>query len=267
MINKSIFFCDIDGTLTSDEADIAEPVIEAAAEFMARGGLLALCTGRAPVGAADVAKIMKVNSPGIVYGGPAIYDFAAGKHLWARPCDSSIHQSIRALCDETRDVSIQAFTQGKIYMYRSNRRVMERCNSRELGATVPAPEALDVPVMKVLLTCDDAQLLSDCVRFFPKDKFNYALASRHFAEATPLGATKRDTAERFAAECGIPLERCFASGDGYTDMPLLKRAGFSYAPQNAPEEIRGCADMTVCSARDGAMAEAFKHATDMMSRF
>src|SRR5687768_290819 len=45
--------------------------------------------------------------------------------------------------------------------------------------------------------------------------------------------------EKLLALLGVPADRCGYMGDEVVDLPLLKAVGFSAAPPEAPDEVRG----------------------------
>ena len=84
-----------------------------------------------------------------------------------------------------------------------------------------------------------------------------AAAVRHRAEelavdAVRLGAKRKGPAcEEVLAELGVAPERACAMGDDLTDLPMLRRCGFSAAPADAVDEVRRAVDY-VAAAPGGA---------------
>lgn len=254
---RKLFFSDIDGTLLTRNMDIYQTVIDAARRFISSGGLLSLCTGRALHTTAPVAKALGVNAPCIIYGGAAVYDFEAGEYIYSRPCDGEIHGCVDRLYSDEPDISIQVYTQSDIYMPRKNRILEERGNRMDLAVSLSPPFEIKSEVMKVLITGAEPARLAACARFFPREKFDFAFASRHFAEITPVGASKGDTAAFLADRLGIHTSDCFAAGDGHTDLPLFRIVGTSFAPAGASEDVRSGASRVIPAVEDGGLAMAF----------
>lgn len=59
----------------------------------------------------------------------------------------------------------------------------------------------------------------------------------------------------------IPVGEFFAAGDSMTDLPMLKLAGTSFAPEDAMEAVKACCEHIVPSPVHGGMQKAFAMAT------
>ena len=92
-----IFLSDIDGTLLRADAPLTAQVVDAARNYTAQGGLLAVCTGRSLPAVTKVAEEIGVNAPSIIYGGAAIYDFQKKQYLYTQPFRWEIMQAVRAV--------------------------------------------------------------------------------------------------------------------------------------------------------------------------
>ena len=55
----------------------------------------------------------------------------------------------------------------------------------------------------------------------------------------------------------IPVGEFFAAGDSMTDLPMLKLAGTSFAPEDAMEAVKACCGHIVPSPVYGGMQKAF----------
>ena len=77
-IKKLLFVTDLDKTLLDDNAQVPRECLEAAAQFVAQGGLFTVATGRPTRGAMLYPELMElVNLPIITYNGGCIYDVKA----------------------------------------------------------------------------------------------------------------------------------------------------------------------------------------------
>ena len=51
----------------------------------------------------------------------------------------------------------------------------------------------------------------------------------------------------------IPIEQTVAVGDSENDISMIKAAGLGLAMANAPEQVKSCADKTICHCDDHAI--------------
>ena len=80
------------------------------------------------------------------------------------------------------------------------------------------------------------------------------MADRYW-EMLPEDAHKGTGIQRLAQVCGYSLEQVAAIGDYYNDMEMLRTAGITAAPSNAPEEIRKMAGFVAGPCDEGAVAD------------
>lgn len=259
---KPVFLTDIDGTLVRRDVPLPDTVVAAAHDYTARGGLLAVCTGRSVVAAREIAQRLGVNLPCILYGGASLYDFQAERHIYLHPFRWDILGGVARVLERHPQISMQVFTAENIYVLRRNARLNARGVKEEnLGALRHLSEVCG-DVIKLVMCCDDPQELSDCRAYFPPRYCDFAFASRNFADVVAAGSSKVDAMRALSAAIGIPLERFCAAGDAPSDLPMLRLAGISFAPGNAVEEVRSAVDHIVPDVSCGGMAEAFAVAAD-----
>ena len=260
MKTQWLFLSDIDGTLVRGEIGLAERVICAARDYRDAGGLLAVCTGRAPVSALPVARALGVNAPCILYGGAALFDSAGERLLWSCPFSPQVRDGIARTLSDFPGVSVQVFTEREIYVLRRNRRFDARGVKEENVGPIRGLEEVEGPILKLVLCSDDPGELETCRACFPETSCNFAFASRHFVDIVAAGAGKGPAMAALSQRLGIPFSRFFCAGDGMTDLPMLRLAGVSYAPANALEPVRQVASLAVPDVAEGGMAQAFRHA-------
>lgn len=264
-MTRRIFLSDIDGTLMRRDAPMTQQVVRAARAYCARGGLLALCTGRSVAAARETAARLGVNVPCILYGGASLYDFSTGRHLVFHAFAEEILQSVRQVLKNAPDVSMQVFTRDEIYVLRRN----ERLNARGVREENVGPErdigAVRGEVVKLVMCCDDADHLAACKAYFPDSFCDFAFASRNFVDVVAKGCSKVDTLRVLAEYTGVPLTSFFAAGDAMTDLPVMQLAGVSFAPENALETVKKAASYVVPDVKYGGMAQAFSIAADLLN--
>ena len=259
-----MFLTDIDGTLLRGKMDIPARVVDAAVAFTDAGGLLGLCTGRAAVSTAEIAEIMPVNIPCILYNGSGIYDFKKKEFVKTKCFDNGIIDAIRHAYEDFPKVSISVHTMDGIFLIRTN----EIFNAKSIRKELRDKECLigDIKgdVLKIVFASEDVESLSKCGKeCFSNYKF--AFASRHFAEAVSPESGKGTGLLDIAEICDVPAERFFFAGDAMTDLPAIELAGFSFAPSDAAKALLDVCTMTVPPCEEGGMELAFHKALSLIS--
>ena len=150
-MDRSVFLSDIDGTLVRGDVLPAPEVVQAADVFRAAGGLLSLCTGRSVEGARPVAESLSVDTPCVLYGGAALYDFSADRFLWSVPFSPHILDCMERFLREFPHLSLQVLTEQGSFVLRRNALL----NAKWVRVDNQGPDcplsALPIPILKIFL--------------------------------------------------------------------------------------------------------------------
>ena len=185
--------------------------------------------------------------------------------LWSSPFSAGILGCMERMLAEFPGLSLQALTAKESFVLRRNAMLDAKgVKAENQGAERKLSEIHD-PVLKLVLCGENREELAASRQCFPDSLCHFSFASRHFVDIVS-GETGKDRAmEELARRLDIPLSRCLCAGDGMTDLPMLKRAGMAYAPENAPEAVRAAAGLVIPRASEGGMAAAFRHGARWMS--
>ncbi|POP33415.1 HAD family phosphatase [Lactonifactor longoviformis] len=259
---KSVFLSDIDGTLSDRNFNIHPKVIAAAAAYMESGGLLVLSTGRAPVATEQVARLMNITHPCIVYSGAGIFDFIRGRLLWSSPMGEEVLAAVQYVLDQYTDVSVQVFTDVGIYLLQSNDILDQKAVRAERGIRIPEVSFVKGRILKILLTGADVGDLERCGTWPVWRGTTYRFASRHFVEVVSEHTDKSVAMAELLRLYDMNLGQTFAAGDAMTDYTMLVSSGYSFVPANAPENLKKAGDRIIEIPEQGGMAAAFQMAQE-----
>jgi hypothetical protein len=114
-------------------------------------------------------------------------------------------------------------------------------------------------VDKIVAVSDDHTLLAGLEESVAKVLGKNATVARsqvYYLDITAPAANKGDGVAALAATAGLALENVAVIGDQRNDMAMFRRAGFSIAMGQAPEEVRAAADRTTTSNDEDGVARA-----------
>ncbi len=262
-----IFFCDIDGTIVKGEMEIPPIVIEEAKKFMDLGGILCLCTGRAPISVSKIAKKLEVNGPSVLYSGAAGFDFSKGSYVWCDTFSENIKAHIEELLKKYPTISVQVYTKERIYLLRTNAILTNKGVKAELSKTVSRLSDIDKDeeIIKIVLTDEDIRMLENSRQeIFSSSEYIFEFASKHFVEVIPKTAGKDRGAQRIIEHLGLDNPMIISAGDAMTDLPLLKISDISFAPQDADKKVLEAVTYVFSSYKTGGVAQAFKKASELI---
>ena len=78
-----------------------------------------------------------------------------------------------------------------------------------------------------------------------KDKYNLTFSTPVYYEMTCKGGHKGDGVQRAASYLGVEPSLVCTVGDSQNDLPMLRGAGISFAPENARQEVLDTVDVVV----------------------
>lgn len=88
------------------------------------------------------------------------------------------------------------------------------------------------------------------------ENINFPMSNKNYMEITRWGADKGSALEKLAQHLDIALDDVVAIGDDANDIPMLKKAGVSFAVKNSPLAIREAADYVTASSNNFGFAKA-----------
>lgn len=240
---------DMDGTLLNDAGTIGAQTIAALEYFTANGGHFSLATGRTRPGTAAYRKILPCNGPGIYLNGAIICDETTQQVVYMEGLNDRAKELARKVMQRFPHIGIEVFLLDRSYV----------CNMCEI--TRRHFEMLDIPYTqcsldeiaeptnewgKINFTGEHVQV--DQVKDFLADwtdRFNLTFSTPIYYEMTCKGGHKGDGVRRAAEYIGIKPELVCCVGDSNNDMPMLRAAGISFAPENARKEVLELSDVIV----------------------
>ncbi len=79
----------------------------------------------------------------------------------------------------------------------------------------------------------------------------YECILKEYSKATGIAFVRELT--------GVPLDRCFAFGDGPNDLPMLTAVPHSVAMGDAPDAVKAVCEYVTAPLHQGGIAEAIRH--------
>ena len=113
---KTVILTDLDGTLFNSHGLVSKEDRAAIADYMARGGLFGVATGREPGNARVHLPDFPMNAPSIVLNGAAVYDFQEKQYLKTILMDKEAALQVLAHCQSlSLPLDVQVYTTEGIF--------------------------------------------------------------------------------------------------------------------------------------------------------
>ncbi|MCR4903723.1 MAG: Cof-type HAD-IIB family hydrolase [Butyrivibrio sp.] len=251
MINKKIFFADLDGTLLTSDKKISPVTRKALDDFVLSGNYFAINSGRGLDSIKSVKEELELNYKNmflIAFNGAEIFDCDKGKDIYKTGLSFDIIPSIFDIakkhgihCHTFRDDAIITPDNGEEMQY------YNRVIHTPLVITDDIVKELpDMPCKVLALELHDLDALEAFrLEIMEKygDKVNTIYSHPTYLEIIPIEAGKGTAIGKLCSLLNVPVENSIAAGDEQNDISMIEAAGTGIAVANATDIVKASADI------------------------
>lgn len=254
-MNYRMMVLDIDGTVNNSRKEVTPRTMESLWHLQEKGVMVAVASGRPPMGVAPVADILKLDQFGsyiLGFNGARIINWKSKECVYEKTLPLHMPRKLLSDCadwglgmltyDETRVI---AATRGDRYM-----EIEAKINRVPLTFPEDLESFLQTPVNKCLLTGEPENIAAAEEELAEKYRHEAEIfrSEPYFLEVTPKHVDKAYCLSRLLGILEIPREQVICVGDGYNDISMLQFAGLGIAMANAQTAVKAVADHV--TARD-----------------
>lgn len=241
-------FCDLDGTLLTDDKYLSEKNIVAINKVKEAGIKFVIATGRMPY---LIDQIMNVTGKeedeyAICANGAVIYQ-GNGTIISSKPIDSNCVEAIKSVARErhiglfvSNEKCVRCYNQSVIETTKVEKHItLVELNDEQLD------EFTSVPIYKMSLIHSDPQILNDVSKYLDRvanGRIKQAKSSITTVEIVGDGCTKGEGIARFCEMQNVDLDEVIVIGDNMNDMSMFMKAGCKACPANGCEQIKEMAN-------------------------
>ncbi len=262
-LNYRLIVSDFDGTLANSENEVPGEVVTAVNNYVANGGMFAVCTGRILPSILPRVRKMGLNGVVIASQGSQIAEISTGKLLKNIVFTSEQASEICA-CLESLDTNIQLYHNEGFYSTLPEDEEHLNLYERIVGLK---SQRTDMPLSQFAKNCEpmfckaailvmpeDRQALYEKINAKLGDRFDVTCSAKVLIEISPLGETKGGALKFLADRFNIPIDKTIAIGDNLNDISMVTAAGLGVAVGNGEEELKRVAGFVAPSCDEGAVA-------------
>ncbi len=243
-----LLIADIDGTLVPEDKVVRPGVVAAIMAAQARGVRVCLATGRQPRSAQRFVDAVGADPPTIVYNGGLLYDFQAGRRLWARPLPLEDARRVLPVLRRFPETSPLMYIFNKVFAERQTSFVdlYARRDALTVEITPDFAQLLTEAPAKFLIVGHrpDLDRLSRALMDLPGSTINQVFSQQDYLEILPPGIDKGVALVELANVVNIPLRQIVAVGDAMNDLSMLQTAGLGVAVEGSPPALLAAAGAT-----------------------
>ncbi len=239
---------DIDGTLVPEDKVVRPGVVAAIKAAQSRGVRVCLATGRQPRSARRFVDAVGADAPTILYNGGLLYDFRAGRALWARPLPLQDARRVLPVLREFPETSPLIFIFNNVFAERRTAFVdlYARRDALTVETTPSFDQLLTEAPAKFLVVGNrpDLDRLGQALAGLPGAPINHVFSQHDYLEILPPGIDKGVALREMAKAVQIPLRQIVAVGDAMNDLGMLQTSGLGVAVEGSPPQLIAAAGQT-----------------------
>jgi len=256
-----VVITDFDGTLRHRDRTVSDFTRAVVREFVARGGLFVIATGRITEGILSQLErigLGDLDFPLITYQGAHCETSRTHRVLFDEPLPKGLAHEVISYC-KARGIPVQTYWDGAAHANAIHPRFGEYCEANGILGVLEhdLTGALgDRPVYKVLCWIDaktDPHGADELARAFD-GRCKIRRSASVLVDAFPLSAGKDRAIEALCAHYGHRVEDCMAFGDQANDADMVRVAGLGVAVGNAVPELKAVAKRIAPTCDDDGVA-------------
>lgn len=250
---------DFDGTLATSDNKISQNNLDAINSFIKRGGLFAVCTGRATPGIIPCLKQAGYKGYFASYNGAVITDMDSGKVVLKKCIPNETCVKLLKL-SEKYGFNAQTYPNDVLTVKSINKRV-EWYLKFNSALTTKVVDPLSDYFIKTgydspkLLINDEKTKLDEVYEIVKNEltECQVIYADDNLIEITLKGITKACAVDNLAKINGLTVDDVIAVGDAGNDVPMIQRAGLGVAVSNAADYVKNNAKIIAPSNYEDAI--------------
>ena len=241
--------CDYDGTLINDDKVITPKTLKAINDFVGRGGVFVVCTGRMTSGIDHLLQGAGLNCLLASYNGAELIEIQSKKVLYREPIDTKTCIECYKIIEEY-GVNGQCYPNNKYVVAKQTPRTDFYAKTMGVEAEYHSPISeylaqTQSDSSKILIN-DDSEKLD---KIYPvlKSKITSCEVIRSNPEHIDInkkGITKGNACKLIANYYGVTTDDLIGVGDASNDIAMLKAVGFPIAMGNAFENVNSICKFT-----------------------
>lgn len=256
---------DLDGTTLTHEGVVTDADAAAAERLRDHGVHVTIATGRLFGGTLDAARRLGVTGSVAVMNGTELVDVDSGRTIYGRYVHGDHRPALRSML---RDFGLAPILFGSERVHHCQQSTHLNTYLRTWTPQVHHHEDLphEAWVLDRLVAIGGTGEMSSVraaadrvsAQFPDLEPVSFNTWDGHaFLKLRPLGDDKGTALDQLAAERGLSADQAVAVGDWINDLPMLQRAGRSFAMHGSAQPALDAASETLASVRGegGAVVE------------
>lgn len=266
-IDYQLIVSDFDATLIDDNQRVLPEVKSAIDDYVAAGGIFAVCTGRMLSSILPQVRALGLKGLVIAYQGTVIADIESGKIIRSGGMGCA---EVAKICKSIEEMGhgLNVYCDEKIYTdYSTDNPYLRRYEEiigvkavhidGKMSEYVTKHKMFCQKVLSIVAENEREELYSNLNKLYGSE-YDVTCSAKVLVEVSPINDNKGEALKYLANHYNIPIDKTVAVGDNLNDLSMIKAAGVGCAVGNAVNELKNAADFISVSNNDGAIAQIIK---------
>lgn len=265
----NLLFTDLDGTMLRKDHTVSDKLRFGLLTLLKNGHGLIFSSGRPLPSILAVVETLHLpdkNCYVIANNGSLIYELCTKKIIYDIRFDLSLVDPVQKDA-QRHGIHIQTYTQSEVVTPSWDEEVISYVERIKIPA-ICSPRLSDAlsqaPYKMLAIDLYDHEKLKDFQAYIDKhycDKITTLFSESSYLELINKNAGKGNALTFLCQYMSVPVENCYAVGDSYNDLSMIKAAGLGYAMANACDKLKSSADKTTTldNEHDGIFEILSKH--------
>ncbi len=239
---------DCDGTLLQDDQSIGEKTAAYIRQLKDQGHIIVIASGRPPRAILPYYRELGLDTPVIAYNGLLLIDPDTNETLFERRYHKEIVKEFFDKFPEYMFDNYQSETNTELYFLINDGQYENYFHKEGMNVHYgPFKNDLEEDVFSFVINIkkeflDRKKEMSDFVNSYDDLGLRYWYPSDNMGELFYYSANKSTSMSVLAKRYGLDRAHIIAFGDGCNDIEMIKKAGISFAMQNADPGLLQSAD-------------------------
>ena len=258
---------DFDGTLLSSKGEVSKQTIETIQNFISRGGVFSVCTGRMTSSIIGILQNLRLFGYVISYNGAEICDVKSGEKVYKNHINT--HDLVKILCyAETNNLDLLVYPNDRLTVNHTNDEIKRYLKSSGINCDLISGNVSDYIYRNqytsgkaLFLTHGDLlltkKIMKDLAEILGND-YNIVNSNPYHIDVMKNGVSKGDTVKILAQITNKSMEKLICFGDEMNDESMLKVAALSAVTSNGNEALKKWCDIVIDSCDDDGVRKAIE---------
>lgn len=231
---------DLDGTLVNDEGKISDKIYDMILKLNKKGVKFAAASGRTYLQLKNNFKNVGDNMVFVAHNGALIKENRSKKPIYSNSISSENIKLILSLKPGLGEEMLLS-ADNEAFVVKPSHKLLKEFNEYGVPYVILSSyDEIEKPIYKVsyFVTSETRKKMMDFLKNKLNEDLDFVESGEKWVDIMNKGVSKGSAIKILQQIYGIDKENTMVFGDYYNDLTMFKNAAYSYAMDNAPEDVK-----------------------------